>query len=40
MSENRLDSALDEMKQETVDAETLDGARARVWNTLTHAAPA
>jgi hypothetical protein len=40
MSENRLDSALDEMKQETVDAATLDGARARVWNTLTHTAPA
>ena len=32
MSEDRLDSALEEMKQETVDAATLDAARARVWN--------
>ena len=38
MSEDRLDSALEGMKQETVDAATLDAARARVWNTLTGAA--
>jgi hypothetical protein len=40
MSEDRLDGAVEGMKQEAVDAATLDGARARVWNTLTHAAPA
>ena len=38
MSEDRLDSALEEMKQEAVDAATLDAVRARVWNTLTDAA--
>jgi ferric-dicitrate binding protein FerR (iron transport regulator) len=38
MSEDRLDSALEEMKQESVDAATLDAVRARVWNTLTNAA--
>ena len=40
MSDDRLDSALEEMKQEAVDAATLDGVRARVWHTLTHTAPA
>ena len=35
MSEDRLDRALEEMKQEAVDAATLDAVRARVWNTLT-----
>lgn len=35
MSEERLDSALEGMKQEAVDAATLEAARARVWNTLT-----
>src|SRR4249920_3874130 len=38
MSEDRLDSALDAMKQETVDAAALDAVRARVWNTLTNTA--
>src|SRR5688572_6033152 len=35
MSEDRLDSALEAMKQEPVDAATLDAVRGRVWNTLT-----
>jgi hypothetical protein len=34
MSEDRLDEALHEMKQEDVDAETLESARARVWEKL------
>ena len=38
MSEGRLDSALQGMKQETVDGATLDAVRARVWNTLTNTA--
>ena len=38
MSEDRLDSALEGMKQETVDPATLEGVRARVWNKLTHTA--
>ena len=38
MSEDRLDSALEAMKQEAVDAATLDAVRARVWNTLTDTA--
>jgi hypothetical protein len=38
MSEDRLNSALDEMKQEAVDAAALDAVRARVWNTLTDTA--
>jgi hypothetical protein len=38
MSEDRLDSALEGMKQEAADAATLDAARARVWNTLTNTA--
>jgi hypothetical protein len=37
MPEDRLESALEGMKQEAVDAATLDAARARVWNTLTNA---
>ena len=32
MSEDRLDNALEGMKQEAVDAATLDAVRARVWN--------
>ena len=38
MSKDRLDSALEEMTQEAVDVATLDGVRARVWNTLTNTA--
>jgi len=38
MSQDRLETALEEMKQEAVDAATLDAARARVWNTLTNTA--
>ena len=38
MSEDRLENALEEMKRESVDAATLDAARARVWNTLTNTA--
>jgi hypothetical protein len=38
MSTDRLEGALQGMKDETVDAATLDAARGRVWNTLTHAA--
>jgi hypothetical protein len=37
MSEDRLEDALREMRQEDVDAETLESARARVWNTVTNA---
>jgi len=37
MSEDRLDRALDEMRRETVDAGTLDAARARVWDKVTGA---
>src|SRR4051812_20040200 len=40
MSEDRLDSALEGMKQEAVDAATLEAVRARVWNTLTNTAVA
>jgi hypothetical protein len=40
MSQDRLDSALEGMKQEAVDAATLDAARARVWNTLSNPVPA
>ena len=35
MSEDRLDKALQEMRQEAVDAGTLEAARARVWNGMT-----
>ena len=38
MSEHRLEEALQEMRQEDVDAATLDAARARVWNKVTAAA--
>jgi hypothetical protein len=34
MSEHRLDEALREMTGESVDPETVDAARARVWETL------
>lgn len=37
MSEDRLDRALQEMKDEDIDAGALDAARARVWGTLTNA---
>jgi ferric-dicitrate binding protein FerR (iron transport regulator) len=37
MSEDRLDRALQEMKDEHVDGGTLETARARVWNTMTNA---
>ena len=40
MSHDRLERALEEMTQEPVDAATLEGARGRVWNTLTSAADA
>ena len=40
MSEDRLEQALQEMKQEDVDAATLDAARARVWNAVAGAAGA
>ncbi len=40
MSEDRLERALQEMKQEDVDAETLESARARVWNEVASAAGA
>src|SRR4051812_42756161 len=38
MSEDRLERALQEMRDEAVDTETLDAARARVWDTMTTAA--
>jgi len=38
MSEDRLEKALQEMRQEDVDAGTLEAARARVWNEVTNAA--
>jgi hypothetical protein len=37
MSEDRLERALREMKQEDVDAGTLEAARARVWGEMTNA---
>ncbi len=37
MSEDRLERALQEMKQEDVDAGTLEAARARVWDKVTNA---
>jgi hypothetical protein len=40
MSEDRLERALDEMRQEDVDAGTLEAARARVWDGVTSAAGA
>src|SRR5689334_19769848 len=38
MSEDRLESALEEMKKEAVDAATLGAARARVWDKVASAA--
>jgi hypothetical protein len=38
MSEDRLQDALDAMRQESVDDATLEAARARVWNELASAA--
>src|SRR5262245_21044400 len=38
MSQDRLDDALQGMTEESVDAATLDAARARVWDKLTNAA--
>ena len=32
MSEDRLERALEEMRQEAVNGRTLEAARARVWN--------
>lgn len=40
MSENRLDKALEELHQESVDAATLDAVRARAWQTVSAAAGA
>ena len=37
MSEDRLERALQEMKDEDVDAATLQAARERVWHTVTNA---
>ena len=40
MSEDRLERALQEMKDEHVDAGTLEAARARVWGSMTNAVSA
>src|SRR3954469_16081271 len=40
MSEDRLDTALEQMQHEAVDAATLDAVRARVWSKLTDTAVA
>jgi ferric-dicitrate binding protein FerR (iron transport regulator) len=40
MSEDRLEQALQEMKEEDVDSGTLAAARARVWETVTNAGSA
>jgi hypothetical protein len=40
MSEDRLEKALQEMRQEDVDAGTLEAARARVWDEVANAAGA
>ena len=40
MSEDRLERALQEMKNENVDAGTLETVRARVWGTVTNAGSA
>src|SRR6476661_1456648 len=37
MSEDRLDQALQEMKAERVDADTLEGVRVHVWEKMTNA---
>src|ERR687896_1057791 len=38
MSEDRLERALHEIKQEDVDAATLEAARVRVWDTMMNTA--
>jgi hypothetical protein len=40
MSADHLERALHEMKEEHVDAGTLDAARARVWEKMTNAVSA
>ena len=40
MSEDRLNRALQEMKDENVDARTLETARGRVWETVSNASSA
>ncbi|HWK12029.1 MAG TPA: FecR domain-containing protein [Vicinamibacterales bacterium] len=40
MSEDRLETALEAMKREAIDAAAVDAARVRVWDTLTNAAAA
>jgi hypothetical protein len=40
MSEDRLERALQEMREEDVDSGTLEGARARVWESVTSAGSA
>ncbi len=40
MSEDRLDEALEAMKHEDLDAGTLEAARMRVWDKVTHTAGA
>ena len=40
MSEDRLERALQEMKEEDVDSGTLEAARARVWEKVTNAGSA
>ena len=40
MSEDRLEQALQQMKQEAVDAPTLEAARVRVWDKVTNPAVA
>ena len=40
MSEDRLERALQEMKEEDVDSGTLEAARARVWGSMTNAVSA
>ena len=34
MSEDRLERALQEMREENVDSGTLEGARARAWENV------
>jgi ferric-dicitrate binding protein FerR (iron transport regulator) len=40
MSEDRLERALQAMKEEDVDSSTLEGVRARAWEKVTHAGSA
>src|SRR5690349_23230693 len=37
MSEDRLERALEQMREEVVDSGALEGARARVWQNVTSA---